>query len=115
MTLGGNGQSIVIQIQVDVLLFKARQIGRDLEVVALIGDVGAEGVGEGLAEVAPRLIEEVLLDLLHPTERINYAQCMIAIQHDKDLLYKLFGFIFAVPLGTIMILCRRCEQIQQFL
>lgn len=61
MTLGGDGQGIVVQIQMDVLLFKARQVGRDLEMIAFIGDIGAEGVGEGPAEVAPRIIEEVLL------------------------------------------------------
>ena len=71
VALGGDGQSIVIQIQVDVLLFKARQVCRDLEVVTLVGDVGAEGVGKGPAKIAPRIIEEMLFDLL----QIGRASC----------------------------------------
>ena len=90
VALGGNGQGIIVQIQMDVFLFKARQVCRNFEVVALVGDIGAEGVGEGPAEIAPGIIEEVLLNFLHLAERIKYAQCMVAIQHNKDLLYKLF-------------------------
>ena len=112
MTLSRDGQDIVAQIQVDILLLKARQICGDLEVVALVGDIGTEGVGEGPAKIGPGIIEEALFDFLDLAEGIENTQCMITIQHDDDLLYKRFGIAFSVPLGTIMILRRRCEQIQ---
>jgi hypothetical protein len=42
MALGVDGQGVALQIQMDVLLLEAGQVGFQLKVVALVGNIGLE-------------------------------------------------------------------------
>ena len=83
MALGGDGQSAVLQVDMDVFLLKAGQIRFQYESVAVIPDVGLKGFQRIVAE-------EVPFQLFHFTERIKgcHAVCSLYIRchkHNKTL------------------------------
>ena len=83
MALGGDGQSAVLQVDVDVLLLKAGQIRFQHKGVAVIPDVGLKGFQR-------MVTEEVSFQLFQITERIEArnAVCSLYIRchkHNKTL------------------------------
>ena len=70
MTLGGDGQPVVGDVHVDILLLEAGQVSLQNEVVAVLLDVGLE-LAEGVVG------EERALQLVKIVERIEIGNIVI--------------------------------------
>ena len=83
MTLGGDGQPVVGDVDVDVFLLEAGQIRFQNEAVAVLLDVGLE-LAQGVVG------EECALQLVKVVERIEIGNSVIftciRYSHGKDLL-----------------------------
>ncbi len=84
--LGLNGQDIVVDVDVDVFLAEARQIGLELVAVRRLGNVGAERID---LLVTP----EILLHLFQLAERIVAHTIASAVKrHDFEHFIFLLEF-----------------------
>ena len=66
LVLGADGQAVVLNVDLDVVLVEAGQLRLQLEGVAGVDHVGAEG-----RDHAPRVAEEAALELVELTEGIH--------------------------------------------
>ena len=70
MSLRGDGDHILVHSDVDVLLLEAGEIRGQLVAVTLVGDIRAEGDGAVSISGEERVIEEVLLEVVHCVKRV---------------------------------------------
>ena len=80
LALGVNGQRVAVDIEMDVLLVKARQVGLQRVAVAVILDVGLERCERAVVEpAAERIVKEITLKRVHFTERVVSTQVVSSI------------------------------------
>ena len=82
--LGGDGQGVVVQVKLDVLLVKAGQLGLQLEGVAGVFHIGAESGGYRIA--AP----ESAFKLLHLAEGVEVGNMTITALNRNDLKHNIY-------------------------